>query len=233
MRSHLPATLVAAGALALGITAVTAGSANAASGSTWDRIAACESGGNWSINTGNGFSGGLQFSPSTWRAFGGTAYASSAHLASRSAQIAVAERVLAAQGWGAWPACSAKLGLHGKSGGSSSSWSSTTSKSSKSSSRSSSSARSVRRAPQASRSEVRKPVVTRKVTPQRARVLRSAPSVAPAAGANYVVKSGDYLSKIAADNHVSRGWQSVYALNRAQIGADPNVIFPGQRLRLH
>jgi resuscitation-promoting factor RpfA len=235
MRSHLPATLVAAGALALGITAVTAGSANAASGSTWDRIAACESGGNWSINTGNGFSGGLQFSPSTWRAFGGTAYASSAHLASRSAQIAVAERVLAAQGWGAWPACSAKLGLHGKSGGSSSSWSSSksTSKSSKSSSRSSSSARSVRRAPQASRSEVRKPVVTRKVTPQRAPVLRSARSVAPAAGANYVVKAGDYLSKIAAENHVSRGWQSVYALNRAQIGADPNVIFPGQRLRLH
>src|SRR5947209_12042159 len=231
MRARMTATVVAAGALALGITAVTAGSANAASGSTWDRIAACESGGNWSINTGNGFSGGLQFSPSTWRAFGGTAYASSAHLASRSAQIAVAERVLAAQGWGAWPACSAKLGLHGKSGGSSSSWSSSSS-TSKSSSRSSNSARSVRRAPQASRSEVRKPVVTRKVTPQRAPVLRSAPSVAPAAGANYVVKAGDYLSKIAAEHGVRGGWQAIYGLNRAQIGGDPNLVFPGQHLRL-
>src|SRR3954447_26290657 len=110
MRSHLPATVVAAGALALGITAVTAGSANAASGSTWDRIAACESGGNWSINTGNGFSGGLQFTPSTWKAFGGTGRA---HQATRTQQIVVAERVLAKQGWGAWPACSRKLGLHG------------------------------------------------------------------------------------------------------------------------
>src|SRR5947209_11422917 len=120
MRARMTATVVATGALALGFTTVTAGTANAASGSTWDRIAACESGGNWSINTGNGFSGGLQFTPSTWRAYGGTAYASSAYKAGRSAQIAVAQRVLAAQGWGAWPACSAKLGLHGKAGGGSS-----------------------------------------------------------------------------------------------------------------
>src|SRR5947209_4235945 len=118
MRARMTATVVAAGALALGFSTVTAGTANAASGSTWDRIAACESGGNWHINTGNGFSGGLQFTASTWRAFGGSAYASSAYLASRGAQIAVAERVLASQGWGAWPACSAKLGLHGKGSGS-------------------------------------------------------------------------------------------------------------------
>jgi LysM repeat protein len=79
-----------------------------ASGSVWDRLAQCESGGNWSINTGNGYSGGLQFSPGTWRANGGTG---SAHNASRAEQIRVAERVRASQGWGAWPACSAKLGL--------------------------------------------------------------------------------------------------------------------------
>lgn len=83
----------------------------AASNSVWDRLAQCESGGNWSINTGNGYYGGLQFHPGTWAAYGGHAYAPNAHLASRAQQIAVAERVLAGQGWGAWPACSAELGL--------------------------------------------------------------------------------------------------------------------------
>ena len=90
---------------------VTAAPASAADGSTWDSLAGCESGGNWSINTGNGYYGGLQFSASTWTAFGGGAYAPRADLASREQQIAVAEKTLAAQGWGAWPACSAKLGL--------------------------------------------------------------------------------------------------------------------------
>ena len=78
-------------------------------GSSWEQIAQCESGGNWSINTGNGYSGGLQFSPGTWSAYGdGSA---SAAQASKEAQIAAAEKVLAAQGWGAWPSCSAKVGL--------------------------------------------------------------------------------------------------------------------------
>jgi hypothetical protein len=102
------ASLTAAGAVAIGIPFVATGTANAVPASTWDRLAQCESTGNWSINTGNGFSGGLQFTPSTWRAFGGQG---AAHNASREQQIAVAEKVLAAQGWGAWPACSAKLGL--------------------------------------------------------------------------------------------------------------------------
>jgi uncharacterized protein YabE (DUF348 family) len=78
------------------------------SGSVWDKLAECESGGNWSINTGNGYYGGLQFSLSTWRAYGGTGMP---HEASREEQIAVAERVQASQGWGAWPACTAKLGI--------------------------------------------------------------------------------------------------------------------------
>jgi hypothetical protein len=85
-----------------------AGTANAAPASTWDALAECESSGNWSTNTGNGYSGGLQFSPSTWRAYGGEG---SAHNASRTEQIAVAERVLDGQGWGAWPACASELGL--------------------------------------------------------------------------------------------------------------------------
>jgi hypothetical protein len=79
-----------------------------ASGSVWDKIAKCESGGNWHINTGNGFYGGLQFTLGTWRAYGGRGMP---HHASREQQIAIAKKVQARQGWGAWPACSAKLGL--------------------------------------------------------------------------------------------------------------------------
>lgn len=79
-------------------------------GGVWDRLAQCESGGNWSSNVGT-FDGGLQFHPGTWRAYGGTQYAPSANQATRDQQIAIAERVLAGQGWRAWPACSRKLGL--------------------------------------------------------------------------------------------------------------------------
>ena len=77
----------------------------------WDRLAQCESSGNWHINTGNGFFGGLQFLQATWEGLGGLAFAPRADLATREQQIIVAERVLAKQGWGAWPECSRKLGL--------------------------------------------------------------------------------------------------------------------------
>jgi hypothetical protein len=80
----------------------------AVGGSVWDRLAQCESGGNWATNTGNGYSGGLQFSAGTWQANGGSG---SAHTASRAEQIRVAQRVQASQGWGAWPSCSSRLGL--------------------------------------------------------------------------------------------------------------------------
>jgi hypothetical protein len=76
----------------------------------WDRLAQCESTQNWNANTGNGFKGGLQFTDSTWRAYGGHKYAPAANKASRAEQIAVAEKVQQGQGWGAWPACSRKLG---------------------------------------------------------------------------------------------------------------------------
>jgi resuscitation-promoting factor RpfA len=82
-----------------------AGHAAAAPDNEWDRVAACESGGNWGINTGNGYHGGLQFSQGTWAAHGGGEFASSANQATRNQQIAVAERVLATQGRGAWPVC--------------------------------------------------------------------------------------------------------------------------------
>ncbi|MGI5126186.1 transglycosylase family protein [Pseudonocardia sp. CA-107938] len=100
-----------AGAVAGAPLIGTATPAFAASDATWDRLAQCESGGKWTTNTGNGFFGGLQFTPSTWKAYGGTG---SAHTASREQQIAVAERVLAGQGWGAWPSCSRKIGATGK-----------------------------------------------------------------------------------------------------------------------
>lgn len=102
------ATTVAFGAAA----ALMAPTAAAAPDSDWDRLAQCESGGNWSINTGNGYHGGLQFNASTWQAYGGGEFAATADQASREQQIVIAERTLAQQGWGAWPACSASLGLN-------------------------------------------------------------------------------------------------------------------------
>ena len=87
--------------------------ANAVDGATWDALAQCESGGNWSINTGNGFYGGLQFTQQSWN---GVGMSGSPATATRAQQIEAGERLLAIQGWGAWPACSAKLGLYGKTG---------------------------------------------------------------------------------------------------------------------
>jgi nucleoid-associated protein YgaU len=103
---QLVAKSTAAGtAFALPIVGM-ATTAHAATENQWDNVARCESGGNWHINTGNGYYGGLQFSYSTWLGYGGGHYASRADLASKSEQIAIAEKVLASQGWGAWPVCS-------------------------------------------------------------------------------------------------------------------------------
>src|SRR6476646_6622993 len=96
--------------VALSASAANAAVPTTAPASTWDSLAQCESGGNWATNTGNGYTGGLQFSASTWAAHGGTGSAANA---SREQQIAVAQRVQASQGWSAWPACAAKLGLSG------------------------------------------------------------------------------------------------------------------------
>ena len=92
--------------------AVPAAAAETYSGnSVWDDLARCESGGNWSINTGNGYYGGLQFSLGTWNAYGGAEFAEYPHQATRAEQIIVAERLRAARGYQPWPACRAKLGL--------------------------------------------------------------------------------------------------------------------------
>lgn len=100
LRSKLVMAVIG-GALVVTPMAVSVATANA-DNVNWDAIAACEAGGNWSINTGNGYYGGLQFSMGTWHANGG---AGSPHAASRSEQIRVAENVLRHQGLGAWPAC--------------------------------------------------------------------------------------------------------------------------------
>ncbi|MET9616610.1 MULTISPECIES: transglycosylase family protein [Streptomycetaceae] len=111
-RNRVRTALMAGAVLALPVAGlVTATSASAAPASTWDKVAQCEATGNWAINTGNGFYGGLQFTSSTWAAFGGTAYAPQAHQATKAQQIAIGEKVLAAQGPGAWPVCSVKAGL--------------------------------------------------------------------------------------------------------------------------
>jgi hypothetical protein len=108
------------GVAVAGVATVAGGMATATSAqaaTVWDRVAACESGGNWSINTGNGYYGGLQFSDRTWDAFGGERYASTANRATKSQQITIAQKVLASQGPGAWPTCGARAGLTRSNGG--------------------------------------------------------------------------------------------------------------------
>jgi LysM repeat protein len=190
--------------------------AEAASPQTWNRLAQCESGGNWKINTGNGYYGGLQFAPGTWRAFGGTKYASRADLATQGQQIIIAEKVLKVQGWGAWPACSRKLGLTSADKKGSPGVSAKSSKS------------AAKAKPRAERSQQRV-VAQRKVknAPRHA-----APKRTGTAGANYTVRSGDTLSEIAARFNVRGGWQALYQRNRKVVGSNPDLIFPGQRLVL-
>ncbi|PJJ53626.1 transglycosylase-like protein with SLT domain [Mumia flava] len=107
-------SVLAALALAFGLLVASGGAASAASDRTWQKLSRCESGARWHINTGNGYHGGLQFSSSTWRGYGGKRFARYADNAKRRQQIVIAERVLKGQGWGAWPSCSRKLGLGGK-----------------------------------------------------------------------------------------------------------------------
>lgn len=182
--------------------------ANAAPVSVWDRVASCESGGNWHINTGNGYFGGLQFSAGTWRAYGGAAYASRADLASKTAQISIAERVLNSQGPGAWPVCGPRAGL---SRGQSSPQTST-----RTSSR-----------PHHSRTVTRPYSASTKPTESTER--KSRPATPRHIGGDYTVSPGDTLSAIASANGTT--WHAIWWLNRPAV-ADPNLIFPGQVLDL-
>ena len=109
LRTLISSALVATAAAAP-VVAVSAPS-NAASVSAWNRLAQCESGGRWHVNTGNGYYGGLQISGTTWRAYGGRHFAPLPHRASKLAQIRIGERIRRGQGWRAWPSCSTRVGL--------------------------------------------------------------------------------------------------------------------------
>ena len=216
--------LAVAGLAAAGI-ALGAAPAQAAPTSVWDRVAACESGGNWHINTGNGYYGGLQFSLATWHGYGGSGNPADA---SKSTQIAIAEKVLAGQGWGAWPVCSVKAGARGSSSSAGSSSSSSAS-SSASSSHSSSSSSSSSRSSGSSRS-YHSSASSNSVHVNNAPAPAARPAAVKTSGKTYTVESGDSLSKIAKKLKIEAGWHRLWAANTKL--ADPDLIYVGQKLQL-
>lgn len=219
---------VTAGGAGMALPLLGTGVAEAADVDTWDKVAACESSDDWDINTGNGYYGGLQFTQSTWEAFGGTRYAPRADLATKDQQIAIAEKVLDGQGPGAWPLCSQRAGLTrgGDTPG-------------------------IR--PAAGRSETRSDARTgakkdakKDAEPEAKAGGRSGtgtttvkdvePQRTPQSRAGrtemYTVLHGDTLSGIAEEERVRGGWRGLYDANSATVGADPDLILPGQRLTL-
>ncbi|WDV52248.1 transglycosylase family protein [Streptomyces coeruleorubidus] len=296
-----PALLVAAGVTgsAIAIPLLGASGASAADGTTWDRVADCETGGAWSQNSGNGYFGGLQLSQEDWENHGGLDYAPSADLASRSQQIAVAERILADQGVGAWRTCGLLSGLQqDKDSDTSDSSSSTDSpglldstesspspspdapstsqdeaaKSDKSSDSADSSSQSQESgdSPSAA-SEGDEPdnsqqgddssALTETGTgtgtdadtgsgrhrgpsadddaaaedgrtsgPAGRHASRGGEASREATDGSYTVRPGDSLWSIADSLDLSGGWRALYTGNEAAVGADPNLIRPGQKL---
>ena len=219
------------------VPVVTASPASAET-SAWDKLASCESGGNWHINTGNGYYGGLQFADGTWDGYGGERFASRADLARRGEQIIIAARLLDNSGWGPWPSCSSRLGLgaaerrealataaaiqdrlfgngqssgggSGENGGGGSSAGDAD-----------------------GQREHDKPEAETRAAEARKSTERASRGSHRRSGPVYVVRSGDTLSKIAARKGVPGGWQKLYRINRDTIGKNPGLIFPGQRLVL-
>ncbi|MFD0310968.1 transglycosylase family protein [Streptomyces sp. NPDC127119] len=217
------ATLAGVTTAAVAVPLMGATGASAATTSEWDTVAQCESGGNWSINTGNGYYGGLQFSSSTWAAYGGSSYASTADQASKSQQIAVAEKVLASQGKGAWPSCG--VGLSGASTGGSTapSGSDSSSGSGQSTTQPQQQQNSQSSEERASRSQERPAAKKTVETPTGKKVKKG--------DGEYKVVKGDTLSEIAAKEKVKGGWAKLYKLND-DIVDDADFIFPGQQLHL-
>ena len=240
-----------AAALAIGGVAAATMSmpaANAVDGATWDALAQCESGGNWSINTGNGFYGGLQFTRQSWN---GVGMSGSPANATRAQQIEAGERLLAIQGWGAWPACSAKLGLYGKTGAAPTYTEPTTTVAAQSQTQQTYTAPAAQAAPaapaaQAAPAAVEAPAAA--PAAQAAPAAVEAPAAAPAAPAveapaaapvaapkaaagTYTVVPGDSLSLIASKLGVAGGYQAIAAAN-TDIIYNVDLIFPGQVLNI-
>ncbi|NHN56129.1 LysM peptidoglycan-binding domain-containing protein [Calidifontibacter sp. DB0510] len=228
-----------ASAATVGAGAVNATQAHADT-SVWYRVAACESGGNWSINTGNGFYGGLQFTQQTWAGYGGLAYAPRADLASVSAQITVAQRVLAGQGPGAWPVCSVKAGLTRSNGGGG--VSAPPQQAAPAPAPKQQTAPKRQAAPQQAAPKKTHKHTSRSTARPQAQSTK-APAYTPkhhhapatqarkAVGKSYTVQAGDTLSKLAQRYDVNGGWQAIFANNRGTI-SNPNLIFVGQILQL-
>ena len=197
----------AAVALSCGIGLAGVAPAEAATTSVWDRVAKCESGGNWKINTGNGYYGGLQFAAGTWKAYGGRTYGNQAHQATKSEQIAIARRVLAGQGAGAWPTCGRRAGLTKSNG------------------------KADRNATPATNPGASK---TTKVSDSKKKIAKK---VAPrkysanASSETIHVKRGDTLRKIAKRYHVKGGWKALWKLNKKTI-KNPNLIYIGQTIKI-
>ena len=226
--------------------------ANAVDGATWDALAQCESGGNWSINTGNGFYGGLQFTQQSWN---GVGMSGSPATATRAQQIEAGERLLAIQGWGAWPACSAKLGLYGKTGAAPTYTEPTTTVAAQSQTQQTYTAPAAQAAPAAPAAQAAPAAVE---APAAAPAAPAAPAAAPAveapaapaaapaveapvaaapvaapkaAAGTYTVVPGDSLSLIAAKLGVAGGYQAIAAAN-TDIIYNVDLIFPGQVLTI-
>ncbi|WP_329324353.1 transglycosylase family protein [[Kitasatospora] papulosa] len=211
------ATLAGVTGAAVAVPLMGATGASAASVATWDAVAQCESGGNWSINTGNGYYGGLQFSQSSWAAAGGTQYAARADLATKGQQIAAAEKLLDLQGPGAW-SCAGAGGLTndgvdpGVDTGS---------------------AKNGDTDPQAAPERKAEQPTTRsekRTAPEKTVTTPTGQKVEKGDG-EYKVKAGDTLSKIADAEKVKGGWEKLFKLND-DIVDDANLIFPGQQLHL-
>ncbi len=194
--------ILAGFALTLGIAL--AGSLPAQAAPTvWDKVAQCESGNRWHISTGNGYYGGLQFSSRTWKAFGGRTYASQAHKATKAEQIAIARRVLASQGPGAWPTCSRRAGLTKANG------------------------KADKKAVPATN-----PGLTKAKSPKPV-VKKAKPVAKKSTGQVKRVKviRGDTLAKVAKRYHVKGGWRALWKLNKTTV-KNPNRIYVGQVLRI-
>ena len=216
--------------------------ANAVDGATWDALAQCESGGNWSINTGNGFYGGLQFTQQSWN---GVGMSGSPATATRAQQIEAGERLLAIQGWGAWPACSAKLGLYGKTGAAPTYTEPTTTVAAQSQTQQTYTAPAAQAAPAAApaapaaapaapAAQAAPAAVEAPAAPAAAPAVEApaAPVAAPkAAAGTYTVVPGDSLSLIAAKLGVAGGYQAIAAAN-TDIIYNVDLIFPGQVLTI-
>ncbi|GAB7108900.1 resuscitation-promoting factor protein RpfA [Streptomyces phaeofaciens JCM 4814] len=213
------AALAGVTGVAIAAPLMAAGNASAATASEWDAVAQCESGGNWSINTGNGYYGGVQFSASTWAAYGGTAYAARADLASKTQQITIAEKVLAGQGKGAWPVCGTGLSSTPYGGGSASTGGSSPDSTASRSTEQQAASRSAER-PAAAKSEQSSKTVT---TPTGKKVKKG--------DGEYKVVKGDTLSTIAEKRKVKGGWQKLFQLNKGVV-QDADLIYPGQQLHL-